>query len=114
MSLNNATYGTRRPTSPSELDQRITLQYAVKTANGKGGFTTTWATHATVWAKHWTVSSNEGDAGLNRIDKFKIRNRKLMRVDWRILWKGRYFDIASIDPDDRNEFIFLIAKEVTA
>jgi SPP1 family predicted phage head-tail adaptor len=111
MSLNNATYGTRKPTSPSELDQRITLQYSTIAADGLGGVTDTWTDLATVWAKAWSASSNEGT---DRVQKFKIRYRKLMRASWRIKWGSRYFNLVSHDPDERREFLFLTANEVVA
>jgi len=96
------------------LNERITLQYSTIASDSMGKVTTTWNDHATVWAKHWTVSSNENDTGLARIDKFKIRFRKLMRGSWRLCWRDQYYNVTASDPDDRRKFIFLTTKEMAA
>lgn len=99
----------------SELDKRITLQYKTKVPNNRGGFVSTWADFSTVWAKTWTVSSSEGDSGgqvvLSRTRKFKIQYRNVLKSEWRVSYKGKYYDITAIDPDENNEFVFLTCKE---
>lgn len=97
-----------------DLRRRITLESPTRTADGMSGFTVTWATVATVWARAWTVSSAEGtDAEqqvITRTQKFKIRYRSIL-PEYRISYGGRYFEIKGIDPDEKNEFIFLTCKE---
>lgn len=112
--MNNANYNSRKITSPTELNERITLQYSTVAADSMGKVTTTWNTHATVWASTWTVSSAEGETGLVRIRKFKIRHRKLMNASWRVSWRGQYYNITAVDPDKTREFIFLTTKEMAA
>ena len=98
-----------------ELNKYITIQHPTKASDGMGGFTETWTDAASVWAKAWTVSSVEGPAGMQmtmiRIQKFKIRYRSVFKPDWRIKWGNRYFAITGIDPDDKNDFLYLTCKE---
>ena len=98
------------------LNRRITLQYPTKASDSMGGFIITWIDAATVWAKPWTVSSNEAATDMMvsmiRIQKFCIRYRSILLPSWRIKYGTRYFNITSIDPDEKNEFIYLIVKEV--
>jgi SPP1 family predicted phage head-tail adaptor len=100
-----------------EMREKIVLQYATKVADTLGGFTSTWTDYATVFAKAWTVSSNEEtqakQQSLIRIQKFKIRYRSVVKTSWRIKWGIRYFNITSIDPDEKREFLFLTCKEAS-
>ncbi|MBU1173751.1 MAG: phage head closure protein [Proteobacteria bacterium] len=98
-----------------EMNRRIVIQYPTRIGDGMGGFTSTWVTAATVWAKAWTVSSSEQTTAMQtsliRVQKFKIRYRSVLLPSWRIKWGTRYFNITGIDPDEKNEFIFLTVKE---
>lgn len=100
-----------------ELTERIEIQAPVKVSNGRGGFTTTWITLATVWAREWTVSSGDKTEAnqpvLVRIKKFKIRFRRGMRTEYRIKSGNQYYSITGIDTD-RKEALFLTCKEVTS
>jgi len=98
-----------------EMKRRITLQYPTKVSDGMGSFTVSWVDAATVWAKAWSVSSNEAVidmmTSMIRIQKFCIRYRSVLPPSWRIKYGTRYFNITSIDPDEKNEFIYLTVKE---
>ena len=98
-----------------ELNKRITLQAQRKTPTLKGGFTITWVDIAIVWAKTWSVSSNEKtesmQSSLERIQKFKIRYRNVLKASWRIKYGDRYFNIIGLDPDDKNIYMFITCKE---
>jgi SPP1 family predicted phage head-tail adaptor len=98
-----------------ELNKRITLQAQTRTSDGMGGFVTGWTDIATVWAKAWTISSTEqtgaAQTSLFRVQKFKIRYRSVLKSAWRVKYGDRYFNITGIDPDAKNEFIFLTCKE---
>ena len=100
-----------------ELNRRITFQYATKVSDGMGGFTETWGDIATVWAKKWTVSSSELTADMQvnmvRVQKFCIRYRSVLLPSWRIKYGTTFYNITGIDPDEKNEFIYLTAKEST-
>ena len=97
------------------LNKRITLQYATKVSDSMGSFTETWVDAATVWAKAWTVSSSEMTADMQvsmiRIQKFKIRYRRVLRPSWRVKYGTAYYNIISIDPDEKNAFIYLTVEE---
>lgn len=89
--------------SAGELRDRITLQKPTYVSDGMGGDITTFVDVATIWAKAWTVSSNEQ----TRIQKFKVRFRRVIRPEWIIKHGESYFDIVSIDPDEKKKYIYL-------
>jgi len=94
---------------------RITFQYPTKISDGMGGFTVTWVDVATVWASAWTVSSTEATAAMQtsmvRVQKFRIRSGIAIKPSWRVKWGEKYFNIVSIDPDEKNRFLYLTVKE---
>jgi SPP1 family predicted phage head-tail adaptor len=98
-----------------ELNKRITLQAQIRTSDGMGGFVTGWTDIIPIWAKAWTVSSTEqsgaSQLSLIRVQKFKIRYRSVLKSSWRVKYGDRFFNITGIDPDEKNEFIFLTCKE---
>jgi len=50
---------------------------------------------------------------LGRLDiSFVIRYRHVLRPSWRIKYGDIYFNITSIDPDEKNEFMFITVEEV--
>lgn len=97
-----------------QLRRRITIQKPTQVADDMGGFTDTWTDYKTIWAKAWTVSSSERmeDMRVNlvRIQKFGIRYRTI-DPSWRIKYDDRYFNIVSIDPDERHRFIYLTVED---
>ena len=99
------------------LNKRITIQAPTKVSDGMGGFTETWTDVATVWAKKWTVSSSELTADMQvnmvRVQKFCICYRSVLLPSWRIKYGTTYYNITGIDPDEKNEFIYLTCKEST-
>ena len=99
-----------------QLNRRIELQEPTRASDSMGGYSTTFATAFSVWARAWSVSSVElvADMRVNmvRVQKFCIRYRSDVKPDWRVKYDSRYFAITSIDPDEKNEFIYLVVKEV--
>jgi len=99
-----------------QLNRRIIIQTPAKVSDNMGGYNVTWSDYATVWAKCWTVSSSETmidtKISLTRIQKFCIRYRNPISPSWRIKWGTKYFNITAIDPDEKNEFIYLTVEEV--
>ena len=99
-----------------QLNRRIELQEPTSVSDDMGGFTTSYTTAFTVWARAWSVSSTEilADMKVNmvRIQKFGIRYRSDVKPDWRVKYDSRYFAITSIDPDEKNDFTYLVVKEV--
>ena len=98
-----------------ELNRRVTIEYQTRVGDGMGGYVTSFSTLTTVWAKSYSVSSTELSADLKvnmvRIQKFVIRYLSVFRPDWRIKYGDRYFAITGIDPDSKNEYIYLTCKE---
>jgi SPP1 family predicted phage head-tail adaptor len=98
-----------------QLNKRIQLQLPTRVSDGMGGFEISFSTVATVWAKKWTVSSSElmADMKVNmvRVQKFCIRYRSVLLPSWRIKYGTTFYNITGIDPDEKNEFIYLTVKE---
>ena len=86
-----------------QLDERITLQSATRTADGAGGFTVSWAnlpSVPTVWASIKPVRGSEGNAE-DRVNArstalFTIRNRSDLDESVRIVWRGEVWNIREI------------------
>ena len=96
------------------------MEKAVRTANGKGGFTTEWREDQAVWAEFMTVGSSEQFSNkqeTNRItQKVRIRYRDDMNsTEYRINFKDRIMNIDSLyDPDESRRFIHMRLAEVKA
>ena len=103
--------------SPSDFKARITLEYPVKTPDGAGGFTATWAVAATVWAVINEFQSDEMVMAMQTtgalIHKIRIRHRTDVRSNWRIGYNGKYWSILGppIDFMNQHRFLDLKAKE---
>lgn len=98
---------------------RVKIEKAIRTANGKGGFTTTWRELETVWAEFLTVGSAEqynDQQEQNRItQKIRIRHREMNSTEHRINFKDRIMNIDSLyDPDESRRFLHLRLVEVKA
>jgi SPP1 family predicted phage head-tail adaptor len=82
------------------LRNRITLQSPVNTANGQGGFVTTWTDERTVWAAIWPTSAKERveamQMGLNTTHRIIIRYWPGVASSWRVKFGTRYFNILGI------------------
>jgi SPP1 family predicted phage head-tail adaptor len=108
-----------KPTSPADLDKRITLQYQTRVPDGGGGFTTTWVDAATIWAAIWPVSANDvtqANATVMVVShRIRIRYRSVLKTSFRIKFGTRFFSIVSIiNPNERNEYLDLLCKEAAA
>jgi SPP1 family predicted phage head-tail adaptor len=86
-----------------QMDQRITLQRRVATADGGGGETYAWADlphNATVWAhvvaKAGRESLTEGRVSASFTVLFHIHNRRDVDVRDRIVWQGVTYNIRGI------------------
>jgi len=108
-----------KPTSPDELNKRITLQAQTKTSDGMGGFAVTWTDMATLWAAIWPVSANEiiqAQAPAMVVShRIRIRYRNVLKANWRIKYADRYFNIVSIiDQNMAHEWLDLMCKEAAS
>lgn len=104
-------------TAIGELNKRISLQQQTRAADGRGGFTVTWADAATsIAAAIWPVSATEQiraqAPAMIVTHRVRIRYRRVVKSGWRVSWAGRYFNIVSIvDPNMKHEWIDLLCKE---
>jgi SPP1 family predicted phage head-tail adaptor len=101
-----------------ELTRRINLEAPAKVPDGMGGFLVTWATMVTsLPAAIWPVSAKETIAGGRESTgishRIRIRYRDGVRPSWRIVHKGKYFNIISIiNPGTEYEALDIMAKEI--
>lgn len=99
-----------------DLNKRITIQAPTRAADGMGGFTVTWSTISTAWAGIWPVSANERiqnqAVAMTITHRIRIRYRRVFRPEWRILYRGRYFNVVSIvDPNEAHEWLDILCEE---
>ena len=86
--------------SPSMLQHKIVIETPTEVSDSQGGFTTTWATFATVWAAINPVRNWENPISLQNETRssHKITMRYLSGLNnkMRIKFGSRYFNINSI------------------
>lgn len=100
---------------PGELDQRILIQFEVRTPDNYGGAALAWKALAKVWAKVRPVSGRERLAGgtiaAPALYRFTIRRRADVTEGMRIMWNGKPFNIRFIgDAGTRDAFMSLEAE----
>ncbi|NNG67340.1 phage head closure protein [Caldanaerobacter subterraneus] len=103
--------------NPGLLRNRITLQKKVDLTDPDGFTTQQWQDIATVWAaaenlhgrEYWEAAAIQAE---NTV-KFTIRYRPDVDQTMRILFKGKVYNILSVDNIKyRNEFIEIKAREL--
>jgi SPP1 family predicted phage head-tail adaptor len=93
------------------MQHRINLQRLTRTADASGQPVETWATVATVWAQVKQLSATERAARLQTSAEetrvFRIRaDRRYATVSpggWRVLWRGRAYDLTGVVEVGRGE-----------
>lgn len=85
---------------PGQLDQRVTLDRRVQSADGAGGITYSWETVAEVWAN---VAAKSGREGLSegRISAeasyvFTVRHRGDVDETFRVIWGGEVYNVRAV------------------
>lgn len=102
----------------SKLDKRIAVQKPVKTADGRGGYTTTWTDFHICWAAIWPVSAKQMLANETVISvtshRIRIRYREDITSDCRVTYRNRIFTIYGhpINVEEANVWLDLMCKEV--
>lgn len=101
---------------PSTLNKRITIEENVTTSDGAGGFTSSWATFATVWAEIKPVSTDEKFTSMqvkNTVThSVTIRYTENLKESMRINYDSRIFKIISIvNPLEENKILEILAEE---
>lgn len=83
-----------------ELDHKVTLEEALQTADGYGGFVTAWNPVIDVWAKIEAVTGRELLPEAERRSRLTIRWRGGVTPAMRFAYDGRIFEIELVrDPD---------------
>ena len=100
-----------------DLNKRITVQTATRTADGLGGFTEVWANTFKAWAAIWPVSAVEQvrnqSISTEISHRIRMRYRSGVTTAQRIKFGSRYFNIAAvINPNEKDEMLDIIAKEL--
>lgn len=101
------------------MRHRITIQQAVKSSDGMGGFVETWGPICTVWASMRQESGKElvnaDKIQASRRVQYGIRYRADIAANMRILHGSRTLNIVAVlDPAGTFERLELIAEEVDA
>lgn len=101
---------------PSKLRHRITIEERTQTADNYGGFTESWATHATVWAEIQAANGSErffaGKLAHNVTHKIIIRHLPTLTADMRLKFGSRIFKIVGlINHSERGRWHEITAEE---
>jgi len=99
-----------------KLKHRITIQSKGVARDSFGSEVVTWITEKTVWASIEPIAGREfflaHQMQANVDHRIRIRYYDGIRVDWRILFGTRIFDIKSIiNLQEQNNEMILMAKE---
>lgn len=101
-----------------DLRHRITLQECVSGQDEAGQPVQEWQDVATVWGAVEPLRGREYFAAqqvqAEVTTRIRIRYRKGIRPEMRVLYDGRIFQIVAppIDPEERHREIHLMCKEV--
>ena len=99
------------------LNKIISIEAPAKAPDGMGGTVNTFAEiSGDIAAAIWPVSATEQIKSMGAVmtisHRIRIRYRSDIRVNWRLKFKNRYFDIVSIiNPDMGNRILDIMAKE---
>lgn len=110
--------------SPSEFNARITLEYQSRVSDGGGGFTDTWVAasdqgdpaNPSIAAIVNEFQSDETVIAMQfspqKIIKIQIRFRTDVKSNWRVKYKGRYYNILGdpIDVENNRRWLFFRMK----
>ncbi|MGB1540582.1 MAG: phage head closure protein [Rickettsiales bacterium] len=107
----------------SSLRHRIEIESPVLTPIGGGQYDLGWSNFATVWAAIEPAQSRIVNVEKLRDEqletpvshRIRLRFMEGITTKMRIVFGGRVFNIRSvINPDERNEFLLLLAEEQVA
>jgi SPP1 family predicted phage head-tail adaptor len=102
--------------SIGKMRHRIELQQPLAVKDAGGGLTITWQSVEEVDGQVKPVSAREmmHAMGINNpvTHRVKLRYRADLKPDWRLVYDGRTFKIASNpDPDERKRYLELMVEE---
>ena len=99
-----------------DLSRRITLQRPDRTADGGGGFETTWTSVGAAWASVRSSAGTEQDEGDDLVRRVGHQLRLRWRDDvvpgWRVVLEGRVLRVRSaVDRNGRKRWLDLECEE---
>lgn len=103
---------SRQRLSPGALRHRITIQTGARTADGRGGFTVSWSTHAAVFANVQPASSREafeqGQLQGSRSHVVTLRFIEGVQPRMRIVWGDRTLQITGVRTEGEDRRVLLL------
>lgn len=98
------------------MKERVALQAPQEMRSPTGEATLSWVTEATVWASVDGLSSRDilqaQQASVIASHKIVIRYRATVNPQYRILWRGKTLEIASVSERDNRTRLELLVHEV--
>ncbi len=98
------------------MRERVALQAPQEMRSPTGEATLSWATEDTVWASVDGLSSRDilqaQQANVIASHKISIRYRATVNPQYRILWRGKTLEIASVSERDNRTRLELLVHEV--
>lgn len=105
----------KAPTPVGTLRHRIIIQTLSQADDGQGGFTDTWATHATVWARIEPTAARERNFAdqiqYQRSHKVTLRYLSTITNTMRISYGGRIFQIKGVRALDERKYYMILDVE---
>jgi SPP1 family predicted phage head-tail adaptor len=99
-----------------KMNERVALQSPTESRSQTGEATLGFDTQATVWASVDGLNTREfmqaQQANVLATHKIRIRHYHALTHEWRIVWRGRSMEIASILDKGHFEYQELLAREV--
>lgn len=96
----------------AELRHRIRIESLARTADGQGGFTSSWNTFAEVWASIKPASANERyfaqRVESNISHKIGIRWLDGVISEMRIIFEGRIFQIKGVRRENEERWFMIL------
>ena len=104
-----------------KLNRQITIQRKTRMRDAAGQTIDNWVNHARVWANFKTITgsafSNQefisGDVEVDRVvTSIRIRYREDLKSDMRVVYRGKYYDIKAVLPDEEfREYLDISVSE---
>lgn len=98
----------------------VTIQVATRTADGQGGYVTTWSNLTSEWSRAVPLSQSraleQGGIKYTKAVEFTMRKREDIGTDLytltgahRIYWNSEYYTIHSVVQSERGDDLIILA-----
>jgi SPP1 family predicted phage head-tail adaptor len=99
-----------------KMNERVELQSPAESRGPTGESTLAFTTQATVWASVDGLSTREfmqaQQANLLATHRVRIRHYPALTHEWRVKWRGRAMEIASVLDKEHAVYHELLVREV--